>query len=74
MCSDLGDPITCTREGEAIEPFALVAKLQSGDLTPEAWRDCCERLGISALALSGRRAHNSAVGKRRCQPHPKLVE
>jgi hypothetical protein len=53
MRGDLGDPITCTREAETIEPFALVAKFQSGELTPEAWRDWCERLGISALALSG---------------------
>lgn len=53
MRGDLGDPITCTREGETIEPFDLVAKLQSGDLTPEAWGDFCERFSISALALSG---------------------
>ena len=53
MQGDLGDPITCAREAETIEPFALVAKFQSGELTPEAWRDWCERLSISALALSG---------------------
>ena len=36
MRGDLGDPVTCAREAETIEPFALVAKFQSGELTPLA--------------------------------------
>jgi hypothetical protein len=61
MQGDLGDPITCTREAETIEPFALVAKFQSGELTPDVWRDYCERLGISAVRLSSEQSSGGQV-------------
>ena len=52
MQGELGDPITCTRGEEVLEPLALIAKFESGELTPDAWRDYCDHLGISALRLA----------------------
>ena len=48
----VGEPIVCIREAEVLEPFALVAKFESGELSPQAWREQCDRLGISALPLA----------------------
>ena len=48
---DLGDPVSCTREGERLEPFGAIAKFVSGELTAEAWRTECDRLGIATLPL-----------------------
>lgn len=52
MEGNLGDPITCTRGTEIIEPLALAEKIESGELTPQTWRDYCDRCGISALRLA----------------------
>jgi len=51
LSGDLGDPIMCTRGEDAIEPFDLPNKFLSGEITPEAWRESCDRLNVSALRL-----------------------
>ena len=52
MEGDLGVAITCTCGTEVIEPLAISAKIESGELTPQTWRDYCDRSGISALPLA----------------------
>jgi heat shock protein HtpX len=51
LSGDLGDPVMCTRERDTLEPFAAIARSVSGELTSEAWREDCGRLGISRLPL-----------------------
>lgn len=63
MRGDLGDPITCTREAETIEPFSLLAKLESVELTPEAWQEYCERLGISSIPLCGEQSSQERAAR-----------
>jgi hypothetical protein len=70
---DLGDPVTCTREAETIEPFALMAKFQSAELTPEAWRNwCAETWHLGASRCRGRRVLKQ-YSRRAMPPHPELV-
>jgi hypothetical protein len=60
MKRDPGGPITCIREefwslserAEVLEPLKVVAMFESGELSPQAWRELCDRLGISALRLA----------------------
>jgi len=72
MQGDLGDPITCAREAETIEPFALVAKFQSGELTPEARRIGARDLASRRSRCRGRRVLKQC-SRRAMPPHPKLV-
>lgn len=62
LSGDLGERVTCTREGETLEPFATIARSVSGELTAEAWREDCRRLDISGLPLmpAARRAGPAA--------------
>ena len=72
MRGDLGDPVTCAREAETIEPFALVAKFQSGELTPEARRIGARDLASRRSRCRGRRVLKQC-SRRAMPPHPKLV-
>jgi hypothetical protein len=60
MEGDPGDPITCARGAERLEPMTMTAKFASGDVSPQAWREYCDGLGISALRLAPAKRPNVA--------------
>ena len=57
---DLGEPITFVRETERLDPFGLAARLESGEQTPDSWREYCDRLGIAQLPLLPKAARGVA--------------
>lgn len=46
-----GDPVTATRGGTVIEPFAVVPGLAAGQLSAEDWRTVCRVAGIAEVDL-----------------------
>jgi heat shock protein HtpX len=48
----VGEPVVCEREGDRIEPFREVERLDSGELEAEEWRRRCTQLGIAELRLA----------------------
>jgi len=47
-----GMPVTLSKDGATLQPFAVPAKLTNGELTPEAWSEECGRAGIEDRALA----------------------
>ncbi|MEZ5285591.1 MAG: hypothetical protein R2712_12465 [Vicinamibacterales bacterium] len=52
MHSELGRPIHMVRGTDRVAPGTVVSELASGEMTPEAWRATCDRLGITGLRLA----------------------
>ncbi len=46
-----GDPVTATRDGTVIEPFAVVPRLASGELSADEWRATCRDADIGEADL-----------------------
>ena len=46
-----GDPVTAIRGGTVIEPFAVVPRLEAGELSAEEWRTICRDAGIAEIDL-----------------------
>lgn len=51
MPIQLGEPVTLECNGVEVQPFDMVHALADGTMSIEAWRDLCERAGISDLEL-----------------------
>lgn len=52
LVTAIGEPVRLVRGGTAIQPFEVVARLASGDLTGDAWRAQAAELGIASLRLA----------------------
>lgn len=46
-----GEPVVLERDGDRVEPFTDVARLASGDLPADEWRQRAQELGIGGLSL-----------------------
>lgn len=56
VTGDLGDPISCRRGEEHIEPFVLLQKFANKELPTGDWVERCQRLGVSDLPLAAQNA------------------
>lgn len=41
----------CEKDGESLEPFAVMGKVARGEMTEEEWSNLCTRLGIADLPV-----------------------
>ena len=46
-----GEPVTLKGPAGAVDPFGAVQGLVKGELSPEAWAQECERLGIAGVEM-----------------------
>jgi hypothetical protein len=49
-----GHSVRLERGDVSIAPFSALGDLASGEMTTEAWRDQCDRAGITNLDLGNR--------------------
>ncbi|MCL4813492.1 MAG: hypothetical protein KJ061_13450, partial [Vicinamibacteraceae bacterium] len=46
-----GRPVVLERNGDRLDPFTRLGALADGTLTPAAWQDECQRLGLAGTPL-----------------------
>jgi hypothetical protein len=49
--ADPGEPFRFFKDGATIEPFSVLSKLNSGELSKEAWEQQCREAGFAGWDL-----------------------